>query len=242
MINVWIRPLILHCSWSHQKLLERTRARRENLQKKMAERPNAASRQMVKRPLADANGLAGGAATSTGRSTSVLRWERSTQRCFTTAPQASTTPSKRKCSEENVPAAAGEENQEPMMTGSGAPSLSDPPTDRKPPAGPASIRSASCVEKTATAPAVRVQPDPERMAVAAEAPPSPQAEAVDEQAPSTVGMKSRLQRLAQQRRCWEGGGENVGSPWRLQPRSKPGFYLFQMLLMHFPTSLPCPRW
>lgn len=44
----------------NQKLLERTRARRENLQKKMAERPNAANRQMVKRPrepLADTNSL-----------------------------------------------------------------------------------------------------------------------------------------------------------------------------------------
>lgn len=39
-----------------QKLLERTRARRENLQKKMAERPTAANRQMAKRarePLAE---------------------------------------------------------------------------------------------------------------------------------------------------------------------------------------------
>lgn len=131
-----------------------------------------------------------------------------------TAPQVSTkpSPSKRKCSEENVQAAAGEENQEPMMTGSGAPQLSDPPTDRKPPVGPASIRSASSVEKTATPPAVQVQvqPEPERVAVAPEAPRSrhPEAE-VEEQTPSTVGMKSRLQRLAQQRKCWEGGGENV---------------------------------
>lgn len=45
---------------SNQKLLERTRARRENLQKKMAERPNTANRQMVKRPrepLADTNSV-----------------------------------------------------------------------------------------------------------------------------------------------------------------------------------------
>lgn len=108
-------------------------------------------------------------------------------------------PSKRKCSEENVQAAAGEENQEPRMTGSGAPQLSDPPTDRKPPVGPASIRSASSVEKMATPPVVQVQPEPETMAVA------------EEETPSTVGMKSRLQRLAQQRKCWEGGGENVHS-------------------------------
>uniref|UniRef100_H3DLD4 Anillin n=1 Tax=Tetraodon nigroviridis TaxID=99883 RepID=H3DLD4_TETNG len=157
-----------------EKLLERTRARRENLQKKMAERPTAASRQMVKRPLTDTNSLTAEAAI---------------------IPQVSTkpSPSKRKCSEENVQAAAGEENQEPRMTGSGAPQLSDPPTDRKPPVGPASIRSASSVEKMATLPVVQVQPEPETMAVA------------EEETPSTVGMKSRLQRLAQQRKCWEGG-------------------------------------
>lgn len=43
---------------SNQKLLERTRARRENLQKKMAGRPNAAERKIEKRPrepLADKN-------------------------------------------------------------------------------------------------------------------------------------------------------------------------------------------
>lgn len=34
----------------------------------MAERPNAAGRQMVKRPLADTNGLSGDAASSKGRS------------------------------------------------------------------------------------------------------------------------------------------------------------------------------
>lgn len=44
-----------------QKLLERTRARRENLQKKMAERPTAANRQMTKRsrePLTETNSVA----------------------------------------------------------------------------------------------------------------------------------------------------------------------------------------
>lgn len=43
-----------------QKLLERTRARRENLQKKMAERPTAANRQMTKRarePLTETNSV-----------------------------------------------------------------------------------------------------------------------------------------------------------------------------------------
>ena len=64
--TVWLQ---LHVHDSHyndlsclfyQKLLERTRARRENLQKKMAERPTAANRPMAKRsrePLADTNSL-----------------------------------------------------------------------------------------------------------------------------------------------------------------------------------------
>lgn len=78
------------------------------------------------------------------------------------------------------------------MTGRGAPPLSDPPTDRKPPAGPASIRPASSGRKTATPPAVQGPLQPER---------------VEEQTPSTAGMKSRLQMLVQQRKCWEGGGE-----------------------------------
>lgn len=123
------------------------------------------------------------------------------QRCFSTAPQASTkpSPSKRKCSEENVQAAAGEENQEPRGAGLGAPQLADPPTDRKPPAGPASIRSASSMEKTSPTPAVQVQVQPVQV----------QVQVQEEQTPSAAGMKSRLQRLAQQRRCWEGGGEWV---------------------------------
>lgn len=70
-VEVGVGPVMLCSSWSHQKLLERTRARRENLQKKMAERPNAGGRQMAKRPLADTNGLGGEAAVSKGRSGSV---------------------------------------------------------------------------------------------------------------------------------------------------------------------------
>ncbi|TNM92690.1 hypothetical protein fugu_018092 [Takifugu bimaculatus] len=127
-----------------EKLLERTRARRENLQKKMAERPNAANRQVAKRPLTDTNSLIGESAVDK-------------------VPQVSTKPSpnKRKCSEENVPAAAGEENQEPA-DGSDLerPKLSDPPTERKPPVGPASIRSASSMEKVDIQPAVQPHPEP----------------------------------------------------------------------------------
>lgn len=120
-------------------------------------------------------------------------------------------PNKRKCSEENVPVAAGEENQEPVMARSGAPKLSDPPTERKPPVVPASIRSASSMEKVAIQPVVQPHPEPERMAVASasEALHRAAETVVTEQTPSTAGMKSRLQMLAEQRKCWGVDGENV---------------------------------
>ncbi|XP_032367108.1 anillin isoform X2 [Etheostoma spectabile] len=192
-----------------EKLLERTRARRENLQKKMAERPNAANRQMVKRPrepLADTN--------------SVM-----SEPAIDKVPQVSSkpSPSKRRCSEENV---AGAENQEPATTRNGAPMLSDPPTNRKPPVGPASVRPSSSLEKTANRPVVQSQPgqqkvpEPEKVAVTpapnppssreVEAVPASSAlqsnkeELVEDSAPSAAGMKSRLQRLAQQRKYWDG--------------------------------------
>ncbi|CAI5689757.1 unnamed protein product [Oreochromis niloticus] len=191
-----------------EKLLERTRARRENLQKKLAERSNAANRQVVKRPrepLADTNIVI---------SESVID----------KVPQTSTkpSPSKRKCSGENVQPAADEENQEPMMPQ--APLLSDPPTDKKPPVGPASIRSfSSSSEKTSAKPVLQSQsvqlktecPEPNRMAVCTAlvppsrteaqigaANPAPQSSKEDP-APSAAGMKSRLQNLAEQRKCWD---------------------------------------
>ncbi|CAL8363268.1 unnamed protein product [Arctogadus glacialis] len=137
-----------------EKLLERTRARRENLQKKMAERPTAANRPMAKRsrePLADTNSLL-------------------TEPVMEKAlhPSSKPSPSKRRCSEENpqpAPAAGGEEveNREPVVVPPAAPQ--DPPTDRKPPAGPASVRSAASLERRAgptPSSAVRppVQPPP----------------------------------------------------------------------------------
>lgn len=117
------------------------------------------------------------------------------------------------------------------MTQAVAPMLSDPPTDKKPPVGPASVRSSSSLEKTATRPAVQPQPgqlkapEPEKMAVTpAPNPPSsrevetvPASSAlqrnkedlVEVTAPSAAGMKSRLQRLAEKRKCWDGDGKNI---------------------------------
>lgn len=66
---------VTNCFLSNQKLLERTRARRENLQKKMADRPNAANRQMAKRPrepLADTNSVISEAFIDKGMNTFVV--------------------------------------------------------------------------------------------------------------------------------------------------------------------------
>ncbi|XP_069032073.1 anillin [Embiotoca jacksoni] len=197
-----------------EKLLERTRARRENLQKKMAERPNAANRQMVKRPrepLVDTNSVI---------SESVMD----------KVPQVSSKPcpSKRRCSGETVQPSTGEENQEPMVIQVVAPMLSDPPTDKKPPVGPASVRLSSSKEKTSTAPDVQFQPkqlkadqpEPEKVCVPPAADPLSSRKAHMEAASSALqsnkedlvegpslsadGMKSRLQKLAEQRKCWDG--------------------------------------
>uniref|UniRef100_A0A3Q2QYF3 Anillin n=1 Tax=Fundulus heteroclitus TaxID=8078 RepID=A0A3Q2QYF3_FUNHE len=191
-----------------EKLLERTRARRENLQRKLAERPNAVSRQMVKRPLTESNSTIADPARDK-------------------APQISSkpSPSKRRCSEENNQSAPDEENQGPVMTRPVAPAPSDPLTDKKPPVGPASVRSSTSLEKT-SARAARCQaeglkaaqpenagvtpgPDPLSDGGAATAPAGSglqrnRADPVEDPAPSAAGMKSRLQRLAQQRKCWDG--------------------------------------
>ncbi|KAK2829970.1 hypothetical protein Q5P01_017901 [Channa striata] len=194
-----------------EKLLERTRARRENLQKKMAERPNAGNRQMAKRPrepLVDTNSII-------------------SEPVIEKVPQVSSKPfpSKRMCSGENVQP-AGEENQKPMVMQSVASVLSDPPTDKKPPVDPACVLSSSSLEKTATQPALQcqpgqlrnIQPEPEKISVTStpddlsrrEAEPAipplqkNNEDMVEDPAPSAAGMKSRLQKLAEQRKCWDG--------------------------------------
>lgn len=115
----------------------------------------------------------------------------------------------------------------PMNTQPVVSMVSDPPTDKKPPVGPASVRPSPSLERTATRPAVQpqpaqpktVQPEPEKVPIT----PAPadlsnsvtemastcpdernKEDLVGVQTPSTTGMKSRLQRLAEQRKCWDG--------------------------------------
>lgn len=197
-----------------EKLLERTRARRENLQKKMAERPNAANRAMVKRPLTDTNSLI---------------CEQATEK----VPQSATkpSPSKRKCSGENMQSML-DENKEPLVPRLVAPLLQDPPTDKKPPVGHASLRNTPSMEKThrpsgtpQMEQVTRIVPG-EKSICSAEVPVSgeevidiatPQQqrrteEGVEETVTSATGMRSRLQRLAEQRKRWESGEASTEAP------------------------------
>ncbi|KAF7644012.1 hypothetical protein LDENG_00229490 [Lucifuga dentata] len=179
-----------------EKLLERTRARRENLQKKMAERPNAANRQMVKRsrePLTDTNDMLSEPLTDK-------------------VPHAASkpSPSKRRCSAENTQPSGGEENQEPPVTQPVVPMLPDPPADTKPQTDLANVRPALSLEKTAGRPVAQTESEQMRRPETSEAEMKPAGSvlqsnrAEEAAAPFAPGMKSRLQRLAEQRKCWDG--------------------------------------
>ncbi|XP_068940516.1 anillin isoform X2 [Petaurus breviceps papuanus] len=168
-----------------EKLLERTRARRENLQKKMAERPKAAGRVVVqaKRPREPL--------TETNNQLPPREGEE----------RASTKPSplKRPCSDHADAAASNLENEQPGDS-SASPRSSDtmaqaqpllPPVASMPPAEPGSPRG-----------------EGEMLPARAEAP-----------GPSSV--KTRMQRLAQQRRHWD-SDDDILEPPPLAPALAPG--------------------
>lgn len=187
-----------------EKLLERTRARRENLQRKMADRPTAANRPMAKRtrdPLADTN--------------SVIS-EPTIEKAL---PSPKPSPSKRRCSDENTLLTGGE-NKQPVALKSTA---SEPMTDRKPPLAPSTVRPVPVEHRSARGtpePEVlptRPPPVTEKMVVC---PPQSPAKSTDtamkhtaldgaRETPCTrekdvpTNMRSRLQRLAEQRQYWD---------------------------------------
>ncbi|XP_051727625.1 anillin isoform X3 [Ctenopharyngodon idella] len=195
------------------KLLERTRARRENLQKKMAERPTAANRPMAKRtrePLTDTNSV-----ISEPTIEKVL-------------PSSKPSPSKRRCSDENT-LLTGEENKQPVALQSTA---SEPMTDKKPPLAPSSVRPVPMEHRSARftpepeALPTRPPLDTEKMVVC---PPQSPAKSTDtamkhtaldgaretqKDAPNPVptNMRSRLQRLAEQRHYWDSEGTSETVP------------------------------
>ncbi|XP_043074209.1 anillin isoform X2 [Puntigrus tetrazona] len=189
-----------------EKLLERTRARRENLQRKMAERPTAANRPMAKRsrePLTDTN--------------SVIS-EPTIEKAL---PSSKPSPSKRRCSDENT-LLSGEENKHPPTALQVT--ASEPMTDKKPPLVPSIVRpmpveqrSALCTPEPEVL-ATRPPPDTEKTH-----PPQSPAKSIasamkhtalegakeaqkDAPTPGVSNMRSRLQRLAEQRHYWDSEG------------------------------------
>lgn len=208
----------------------------------MAERPNAANRQMVKRPLVDTNSVVSEPLIDKGMtilcseafSLFILLCLLILLYHILSVPQASSkpSPSKRRCSGENVQP-LGDENQKPPVTQPVTSVLSDSPTDKKPPVGPPSVRSSSSLDKNATRPAVQSQPEqlktvhfgPEKLLVT----PAPdglsprevemgpatlalhktKGDLEEHLRPSPAGMKSRLQRLAEQRNGWDGNSKDL---------------------------------
>lgn len=142
--------------------------------------------------------------------------------CIAVLPSSKPSPSKRRCSEENA-CFTGEENKEPDTL---QVTTSEPATDKKPPMAPSSVRSA-----TVGRPAINSSsesgtglahppPDSEKMD------PSQtitgctdkvmkhsimeESSEVPKSAPAptpAANMKSRLQRLAEQRHYWDSEGE-----------------------------------
>nr|XP_057902963.1 anillin isoform X2 [Doryrhamphus excisus] len=205
-----------------EKLLERTRARRENLQKKMAERPNAAKR--AREPLVDTN-------SGMGDPSPVLA----------KAPQTSTkpSPSKRRCSSENVQPVEGDRNP-PVAS-----LIQDPPSDKKPPLCPTSVRNTSSTGRSDGRPVEAKTVESEKMAVSA--PPKTQASTVVAKVPETpksqedpeedsahpaTGMRSRLRKLAEQRKFWDGDHDVSDADSTPLPPLRQNDDV--------PTSSPCP--
>ncbi|XP_033854813.3 anillin isoform X2 [Acipenser ruthenus] len=136
-----------------EKLLERTRARRENLQKKMADRPTAAARPVAKRtrePLAETN-------------------KQPLQPAEEVQPSTKPSPSKKRCSDNKEVPAFGVENRLPL---SPDPLPEPSETARKPPEAP--VSSVSTIDKGDNG--------------------------VKCTSPASTSVKSRLQKLAEQRR------------------------------------------
>ncbi|KAF6301460.1 anillin actin binding protein [Rhinolophus ferrumequinum] len=149
-----------------EKLLERTRARRENLQKKMAERPTAAARsaahaKRAREPLSEA----------------------SNQQPLSAGEEKSCTkpsPSKKRCSDNTEIEVSNLENEQPVQSASAK--------HRSP--SPVSTQA----QPLASAPAC----DP-----VADAPSMPRGQNSRGEAAAASSVKTRMQKLAAQRRHWD---------------------------------------
>ncbi|XP_019511236.1 PREDICTED: anillin isoform X1 [Hipposideros armiger] len=153
-----------------EKLLERTRARRENLQKKMAERPTAAAR----------------SATHAKRAREPLS-EASNQQPLSAGEEKSCTkpsPSKKRCSDNTEVEVSNLENEQPVQSVSAKP------------------RSPRPVSPQAQPPAPAPAPAPASDSVA-DAPSMPRGLNSRPEAPAASSVKTRMQKLAAQRRHWD---------------------------------------
>ncbi|NXC38686.1 ANLN protein, partial [Penelope pileata] len=148
-----------------QKLLERTRARRENLQKKMAERSTMGARlgvqtKRVREPLLE-----------TGNHTSLPDEE--------VKPSTKPSPSKRLCSDNIDTQASSIENTQPVppsSTSHRSPGI----TSESPGTACNKASSVQLLEKGKTSTKLET--------------------------PATLSVKTRMQKLAEQRRCWDSEG------------------------------------
>ncbi|XP_024418762.2 anillin isoform X2 [Desmodus rotundus] len=165
-----------------EKLLERTRARRENLQKKLAERPTAAPRsgaptKRARQPLAEASNQQPGAEEKS---------------C--TKPS----PSKKRCSDNTEVEASNLENGQPVESASAKPCSPSPVSPQARPQAPA--------------PASRSPPTPQAsLLVGPRGGLDTGPEAIGLEATAGSSVKTRMQRPAAQRRHWDAEDDGTGT-------------------------------
>lgn len=152
-----------------EKLLERTRARRENLQRKMAERPTAAAWSAVhtkrlREPLSEASNQQ---PQSGGEEKSCTK----------------PSPSKKRCSDNTEVEVSNLENKQPVNAAAVNSCSPSPGCPQAEPAAPAGFKDCVAIPVSLLSP---------------EKKPNPRLEA---SAGSSV--KTRMQKLAEQRRCWD---------------------------------------
>ncbi|NWW77976.1 ANLN protein, partial [Climacteris rufus] len=148
-----------------QKLLERTRARRENLQRKMAERPKVGARptmqtKRVREPLAE-----------TGNQASLPGEE--------VKPDTKPSPSKRLCPDDIQTQASSLENVQPVPSSS---------TSHDAPQMTSESHETASNRASLVQPLERVKPN------------------TKSETPAALSVKTRMQKLAEQRRCWDSEG------------------------------------
>ncbi|NXU20379.1 ANLN protein, partial [Pardalotus punctatus] len=151
-----------------QKLLERTRARRENLQRKMAERPKMGARptmltKRAREPLAE-----------TGNQTPLPGEE--------AKPDTKPSPSKRLCPNDIETQASSSENVQPDPSSS---------TNHDSPQMTSESHETASNRASLVQPLEKIKPN------------------TKSETPAALSVKTRMQKLAEQRRCWDSEGIKI---------------------------------